>query len=134
MTQPYQGTPEESPQPNWPPVGDDPTYVMDSQGVVWYLCPEYGNGMATTAISTGPWSVGINTLLKERGPLYILKATENYDFRDYCPTFNNKPPFVAGQEIIAGQPLPPQGCTCSKVFGCSEYAPDCPIHGVSTRR
>ena len=133
MTQPYQGTPEETPQQNWPPVGDDATYVMDSQGVVWYLCPEYDNGMATTAISTGPWSVGINTLIKERGPLYILRASGKYDFRDYCPTLQNKGDFVAGQEIVAGQPLPPQGCTCSPYSEQPEYAPDCPIHGAQAQ-
>ncbi len=25
-------------------------------------------------------------------------------------------------------------CTCSPYFGCSEYAPDCPVHSHSDQR
>lgn len=96
----YQGTPP--PNNKWPPVHKGQKYVMDSEGVVWLLVPELDGGMATTATHAGPWSVGTNTLRKERGPLYILIPTENYDFRDYCPT-------IMGDELPQDRVLAAEG-------------------------
>jgi hypothetical protein len=73
---------------NWPTQHKDQRYVMDKEGVVWLLVPELDGGMGTTATFDRIWSIGINTLLRERGPLILLTPTEKHDFRDYCPTLS----------------------------------------------
>jgi hypothetical protein len=37
-------------------------------------------------------------------------------------------PWVEEEPVVAA--LEKQSCTCNPYFGCSEYAADCPIHGV----
>lgn len=37
-------------------------------------------------------------------------------------------PWVEEEPVIAVPKK--QSCTCNPYFGCSEYAPDCPIHGA----
>jgi hypothetical protein len=39
-------------------------------------------------------------------------------------------PWVEVEEKPEATALEKQSCTCNPYFGCSEYAPDCPIHGV----
>ena len=53
----------------WPAHTEGQRYVADRYGVVWLLVPQYDEGMATTSDATGIWSVGINVLQSERGPL-----------------------------------------------------------------
>lgn len=47
----------------------DETHVVDRDGNVWFLCPEYDRAMATRATATGPISAGIVALEAESGPL-----------------------------------------------------------------
>lgn len=45
------------------------THVVDRDGNVWFLCPEYDGGMATRATAIGPVSAGIVALERDAGPL-----------------------------------------------------------------
>lgn len=114
MTLPHQGSPPPPEDMKWPPVKEDAAYVMDSHGVVWYLCPEYNRGMATTATTAGPWSVGINMLIKDRSPLHILRVSGEHDFRDYCATLGEWRDANEPREIVATSG-PREKCTvCGK--------------------
>lgn len=62
----------------WPAHTEGQRYVADRYGVVWLLVPQYDEGMATTSDATGIWSVGINVLQSERGPLRLMSSGSDY--------------------------------------------------------
>ena len=73
-------------------------------------------------------------LRRDPAPVHLRHSAPDQNSLPTCCSGEDSSECCPGPRPAAAVRVAPKPCTCSPYFGCSEYEPDCPVHGIEARK